>query len=407
MTPLTLRFAPCFVLSLGFLVLAGCGGGDASPETASAENSDDGASGLPAASIGNSESTGDDASAGPDKGSPEWLIAEIRKVRAAPFPKTNQVETLAAVRRERNEQIITHATDVVRLVHDDKAKEDLFTEAVHQLMEARLQLALQGERGDVDALYEDAASLYERAPKSAAAAEAAFVRARFAHTNARRFGKQEPRWLQEFSRQSRLFATDFPQEEMRAVPLLFAAGMSCELHGQPKEAVACFSLIQQKYPKSPPAEQVGGILRRLALEGQPLQLAGPTHDGGFVSVDNFKGRPVLIVYWATDNARFQEQLPTVAAAVKKYESKGLAVIGVCLDDEELAVVDFLDQTGVKWPQIFHPDSEKRRWNNPVVRYYGVRDVPAYWLIDRSGKVVDVDVDAASLDERIGELTAGR
>ena len=63
------------------------------------------------------------------------------------------------------------------------------------------------------------------------------------------------------------------------MPLLLAAGRSCELHGLLDEAVACFALIQAQFPDSTQAAQAAGVMRRLKLPGQKLQLAGPTLDG--------------------------------------------------------------------------------------------------------------------------------
>ncbi len=404
------------LLSLGTLLITGCGdqsgSGDSGPvaEQAAPASQGDGATrtaGLPTAAISNGTDSGQPGQALPKQGSPEWLLMEIKKLRAQPFPQTASVETLGNVRRERNQQIIQHATETITLVHDDEKREHLFNEAVHHLMEARLQLALAGERDDIDALYEDASSLQERDPGSVAAAEAAFIRARFAHTNARRFARQEPRWLEEFSRQARLFATDFPEDEHRAVPLLFSAATSCELHDLTSEAVACYTLIQEKFPNSPPARQVAGILRRISLPGKPLQLAGPTIDGGYVNIDDYKGQPVLVVFWSSDNKRFQQQADELLAALEKHKADGLKVIGVNLDKDESGVDEFLARTSLQWPQIFFADPEKRRWDNDIVRYYGVREIPAYWLVDQQGLVVSTRITPADLTAKVESLLSGQ
>ena len=186
------------------LGLCGCGGGTGSSESATgldnvaqSELTLEGgfkdlgeASDLPAASIGG---PGD---ASPQPGTPEWVIAEIKQLRSQKFADdiAGDVEKLKAARAERNQEIAKLATEAIALTHQDAAQEAPFTEAVHLLMEARLQLALQGDQESINALYEDASSLYERDAKSKAAAEAAYVLVRFAHTNARRFARQEPQW---------------------------------------------------------------------------------------------------------------------------------------------------------------------------------------------------------------------
>ena len=266
-----------------------------------------------------------------------------------------------------------------------------------------MDLALGGDVQQAEFLYSDAASVQKRAPNSKAAAEAAFVLARFAHANARKFAKKEPRWLEEFSRQSRLFATNFPHEKTRAVSLLYAAGYSCELHNMESEATGCYALIQDLFPESAQAKQVTAVLRRFNLEGNPLQLAGPTMDGKFVSIDDNRGKVVLIVFWATGTNRFREHLPALAKASSHYKPADFAIIGVNLDEDESAAKAFADENSINWPQIFYADASKRRWNNPVVKYYGVRDVPMFWLVDQNGNVVDTHLNPADLESRLQKL----
>jgi len=170
-----------------------------------------------------------------------------------------------------------------------------------------------------------------------------------------------------------------------------------------EEAIGCYVTIQEKFPKSPYAEQVTPILRRLDLAGKPVQLAGPTLAGEFVNIKDYRGRVVLIVFWSTDSDRFLPQLPLLISAEQKFQSAGLEIIGVNLDEDELGVDAFLQQNGMTWPQVFHTAADKRRWNNPIVKYYGVRDIPSYWLIDQRGIVFDTQVDPERLDESIQEL----
>lgn len=405
-----------FLIGLTCLGVLGCGGGQA-PETA--ESGGDKAksnSGLPTVSIGGPKAAGKQEL---EEGSPDWILSEIRKVRAEKLPpqriidekkKTDKsppdetdeeyAERLSTIRRDRNDKIVTLATAAITKTHEDPAQEASFTAAVHQLMEARLQLALGGEKDDVDGLYEDVATLEKSKPKSKAAAEAAFIRARFAHMNAQRFAETEPRWLEEFAKQARLFASQYPGEETRGSMLLHAAGWSCELHRMTDEAVACYNALVTQFPNAPQASQAEAAARRMQLKGQPLELAGPTPDGGFTRLEDFAGKSVLVVFWASDAADFEEQLKQIQEISTKYAKYGLAVVGVNLDEDEADLTAFTEKHSLQWPQIFHPDPQQRRWNNPVVKHYGVRDIPAVWLVDHKGLVVDTQVDVANLEKDV-------
>lgn len=412
----------------GTLLASGCGGTAAPEPTASKADGQPtllqtAGKKLPAASIGAANRGGSQAEddmddedpdlAGekdsdvklepPKEGTPEWLVHEATKIRLQPPPATEDVTELRASRKQRNEKIVALCQQAVALTHKDPKRERLLSVAVHQLLEARVQLALMGDRADIDALYEDAAALQTRDPQSQAAAEGAYALVNFAYSHAKTSAKVDPRWLQEFARQAIHYASSFPKEEHRSLPLLFTAARSCELHGLQEEATQCYTLIKKQFPKSPYAKRVSGILRRLSLPGQHAQLSGPTLAGGNVAVDDLAGRVVLVVFWSTEAKQFQVQLPALQETQRKYAKQGLAIIGVNLDQDPAPVNQFLVANKISWPQIFFPESEKRGWNNPVASFYGVMEIPALWLIDQQGVVVSTTVAAAELDASVRKL----
>ena len=349
------------------------------------------------ASATTSDAEGSASSAAlPEQGSPEWILRQIIIERLVPLPQSDDI-LIQRAKHARNKKIVDLATQVIALTHKDAEKQLVFDAAVRYLMESQMKLALDGDSDRIDELYEHAELLYRRDPKSNAASEAAFTLARFAHTNAQRFANQEPRWVEEFSRQARLFATKFPHEEPRAVSLLFSAAQSCELFNLSEESVRCYSTIRDSFPNNPRTKQVVGCLRRMELKGQKLQLAGPTINGGFVSIDDYRGKLVLIVFWGTQAKPFHQQLPLLMQVSETYQQAGLEVIGVNLDLDESVVDTFLKEHSIAWPQIFYTEREKRGWNNPIASYYGIRSLPAIWLVSRNGQVLSSAVRAKQLD----------
>jgi tetratricopeptide (TPR) repeat protein len=387
--------------------LAGCSRG----ETASAKDKDkvvidltENSSELTPAAISNVVATAElDDEPQAEQGSPDWLLSEIRKTLGEPLPEA-EPKALAQIHRARHEKTIELATEAIGKTHADPAQEAVFNEAVRLLLEARLELAMTGDKQETEALYDDAQSLYKRDPKSKASAEAAFVLARFAHLNAQKHAQTEPKWLEEFARQARLFAENYPQESSRAVSLLYAAGWSCELRGLTNEAIGCYALLAEKYPESPQAQQVVAVMRRLKLPGQPLELAGPTLGGVYVNIDDFLGKPVLVVFWSTGTKSFVDQLPLIQQVAEAHKDSGFTVIGVNLDEDQAALKAFVKEHSLTWPQIFPVEPAERRWNHPIARYYGVRDIPMLWLVDRNGKVIDTLVDPAKLEQQVSELS---
>ncbi|MEO1999110.1 MAG: TlpA disulfide reductase family protein [Planctomycetaceae bacterium] len=410
-------------LIAGLLFIPGCGDaqqdGTPSNEQAAAGNTESQPAernSLPTASIGTPPATENVATqpAGPEKGSPEWILKQIKDLRISgtaaqgsqsATDKTDgaldqeQLENRRAARRDRNLNIIDLCTEAIKLTHDDADQEPVFNEAVQHLLQARLQLAYQGQAEDVDKLYADVESLRNRDPQSKAAAESLHALVMFASTNARRYGAQDGRWLNELGRQVRLFATQCPSDP-RAEASLFSAGISCDAFGVDTEATRCFSALLKLFPDGPRGLQARAILRRLQLPGRSLELGGPTIDGGFVDAEQLRGQALLVVFWSSDNPQFRQQLPLLQQTTRKYE-KYLRTVGVCLDENEAALDAFLEQSELRWLQIFDPDN--RRWDNNIVKYYGVRSIPAIWLVDSQGIVRDVSCDPSALDKQIRDL----
>lgn len=442
-----LKFAAS--LTLGLTIL-GCGQGSSTTATNTAETDttpkDSGECGLPTAAIPNPGSATVDAEpevAAPAEGSPEWSLLEIQKVRLLPFPMVEadsrdekspegEVKTISAsegeasatdqatddavaaekratvlgqiraLRRERNLQVVQLATDAIRKTAKDPAQEPVFLAAVQHLLDAHLQLALQGDEDSINALYEAANAFYTKRPDSAAAAESQMTLVNFAHASSLRYGKTEPRWLQEFSRQAQLYATRFGNDTSRAVPLLMAAGRSCELNGLDEDAKACFGLIQSKYPESPQARQSAGVLRRMSLVGKKLEFAGPTLDGNYLSIEDFAGKPVVIVYWSSSATPFVDQVAQLQAVTEKYK-KYASVLSVSLDSEEIDIDNFREKTGLTWPVIFHVEQDQRSWNAPLAKYYGISTVPTIWIVDPKGVVAETQVTAADLEAKLRDV----
>ena len=364
----------------------------------------------------------------PEKGSPEWLLLEIQHLRTFPLlpgatdklgedededddkdptPEqeaafNKQIDQQRVVRRERNIQIIKLAEECIAKTNKQPELEQYFDMAVHHLLDARLQLALQGDATSIDALFEAAKIFHERKPGSDSSLEAQLTLVNLTHANALRYGRAEPKWIQEFAKHAQLFAARFPEEQGRAVPLLSAAARSCELNGLPEEAKSCYSVLMTKFKDTPQAQQAQGVVRRLQLKGKTLELAGPTMDGGEIDIESYRGKMVIVVFWATHAQPFVRQLPKLVATARKYE-KYAVVIGVNLDAGEPDVEAFIEKTGLTWPQIFSPNREQRGWSSPLAAHYGINNLPTIWLVDPNGVVAETAIDAENMEAKLREV----
>ena len=365
-----------------------------------------------------------------EKGSPEWLLNEIQRVRLQPLPHeamnenesdddeedeqpltpaqekklSEEIERTKGIRRERNLQIIKLAEECIHKTNKNPEQESIFSAAVHNLLDARLQLALQGDATSIESLYEAEKVFFERDPKSDSAKESSLTLVNLTHANALRYGTRDPRWLKEFSNQAQSFATKFPKEAPRSIPLLMAAGRSCENNGKIDDAKACYALLSSRFKETSQGQQAAGIINRLQLKGQELELSGPGIDGNEIDVKSHKGKMVLVVFWASNAQPFVQQVPKLLEITKKYK-KFCTVIGVSIDTDEQAVESFVEDHQIDWSQIFYPGRAQRGWSSPIAVQYGVNSLPTIWLLDPNGIVAETNLDASNLEAKIREVYA--
>jgi peroxiredoxin len=341
-------------------------------------------------------------------------LREIQQLRISAVPA--DLNEAKAARRDRNERIIDMATRVIRLTMDDDTRKAQFHQAIGQLLEARFQLALAGTQDDIDLFYGDVQLLNERDPKSIAAAEGVYYIAKFAHTKAGLLGKAQPVWFETFSHWAREFADRFPEQSQRAESLLFGAARSCELHSAATkdadlstrlmtECKLCYTALAENFAASEQGQEATASLRRMSLAGQQIsQFSGPTADGGFVSADEFPGKPTLIYFWESDSTEFEKDLlPLLEKIRKQLPSDRLRIVGVALDDDESTMNSFMETHSVPGQQIFFPNAEQRSWNSPLVRFWGIAKTPSVWLVDTNGKVVSTSLSHESLVLQLQKL----
>lgn len=305
---------------------------------------------------------------------------------------------IAADRKAALQKVVKLAGEIIAATHADAARAGLFNNAVHYLCAAHVELALMGEAKSARQLSETADAIFAAKPDSPAAVESAARLLELAQRMGEQFGASDAEWVRAHAMQARLFATRFPLETSRCVTALLDAGRACERVALHPEARLCYQMLADKFGDTPFAAAVAAILRRMSLPGSTLTadaFAGSTIEGDYLTIEQYRGRHVLIVFWNTASPTFQQDFVRLQELQQQHGDK-LAIIGVNLDTDELAVDRFLEAHPLKWRQLFDSDPARRGTLNTIAAYYGVATVPMYWLIDPQGRVLAAPADVAQL-----------
>jgi glutathione peroxidase-family protein len=117
-----------------------------------------------------------------------------------------------------------------------------------------------------------------------------------------------------------------------------------------------------------------------------------------IDTRQFKGKTLLVLFWDTRSKPAAEDLPALKELYQQYHAQGFEILGVSLDPEKEATVEFVKQRNVAWPQIH----EAGGLESEPARKFGIITLPTMFLVDGNGKVMSRN---ASLDE-IREALAG-
>lgn len=127
------------------------------------------------------------------------------------------------------------------------------------------------------------------------------------------------------------------------------------------------------------------------LSGQPL------------SVSRYRGKVVLVDFWATWCGPCVAELPNVLATYEKYHGQGFEIVGISLDNDADKLKGFIAAKNIAWPQYY----DGQGWEGKLARKYGVTAIPTTYLLDQDGKIVAKGLRGAALSAEVEGLLAKR
>ncbi|HYG21258.1 MAG TPA: TlpA disulfide reductase family protein [Verrucomicrobiae bacterium] len=198
-------------------------------------------------------------------------------------------------------------------------------------------------------------------------------------------------------------------DEDRASLLMIKAMIYVRFLNDPAGATEALRQVQKEYPATQTAgsaQQAEQSLERdVAVQkireqlrpGLPFpDFEGQDLEGNPLSIATFKGKVVLVDFWATWCPPCVAEMPNIQRVYQKHKARGFEVLGINLDEDRKALDTFLRRNEIPWPQ--HWDG--KRWESPVAQKYAINALPTSFLLDRNGRILALNLHGPILESAV-------
>jgi thiol-disulfide isomerase/thioredoxin len=123
-------------------------------------------------------------------------------------------------------------------------------------------------------------------------------------------------------------------------------------------------------------------------------------EGKVVSLEEYKGRCVVLDFWATWCPDCRKDIPEMKKLYSQYDSQGVEFIGVSFDTDKEVLNNYLKKESIHWRQV----SELKKWKETTTsKTYHINWIPTLYLLDTDGKVILATVEIEKLKSKLEEL----
>ncbi len=171
--------------------------------------------------------------------------------------------------------------------------------------------------------------------------------------------------------------------------------------GKTDEGVAALKTYLEKSPNPPELEAVKAVIAnpKIVNEHLALPFKAVAATGEELSLDKFKGKVVLLDFWASWCGPCRAEMPEVKRIWQKYQKENFVLIGISLDENRKAFEQYIREEGLAWPQVY----DARGTGDSVARLYSVHAIPMTYLIDQQGIIRASGLRGDRLYNKIGDL----
>jgi peroxiredoxin len=140
-------------------------------------------------------------------------------------------------------------------------------------------------------------------------------------------------------------------------------------------------------------------MKLTAIGNRAPEFSNPDASGKPISLSSFRGKYVLLDFWASWCGPCRLENPNIVKAYQQFHHKGFEIFGVSLDDTKSDWLQAIRKDGLDWTQV----SDLKGWQAEAADLYGVKAIPMNFLLDKNGVIVAKGLRGDELEGRLSEL----